>query len=122
MPSMDDPRWLRLVTIGLVLAALAVGYFLISGGFSQKANRSQAEVVKVEGSPTPSPTSEPSSILGQDTLIYPSPTPASAYNRIVDRTKGEMQTLPKTGFPSFLMGMFSASAMMVGWGLRKFPH
>ncbi|MBI2039935.1 hypothetical protein HYT18_02590 [Candidatus Microgenomates bacterium] len=118
---MDDPRWLRLITIGLVLAALAVGYFLISGGFSaRKVSNSQVEVAQIEGSPTSSPS--PSSVLGQDTFMAPSPTPASAYSRIAERTKGGVETLPKTAFPTFLLGIISASAIIAGWGLRKFPH
>ena len=121
MLNMDDPRWLRLVTIGLVLAALAVGYFLISGGFSgQKVNKSQAEVASVTSSPQP--LSTPDTILGQNIQPPPSPTPASAYSRIVDRTKGGVEILPKTGFPIFLAGVLSASAIIAGWGLRKFPH
>jgi len=107
---MEDPRWLRLVTIGLVLAALVVGYFLISGGFSQKANKPQAEVASVTSTPQPT------------LLPTVPPTPTSAYSRIADRSKGGVEILPKTGFPIFLSGVLSASAVIVGWGLRKFPH
>lgn len=31
-------------------------------------------------------------------------------------------TLPKTAFPVALFGIFSASAMISGWFLRKFPE
>ncbi len=111
---MDDSRWLRLITIGLVLAALAVGYFLLTGKLSSNSVTKQ-----------PSP---PPSVLGQNAQATPlpaggpTPTPASAYSRIVSRTQDGVQTLPKTGFPAGLAIAFSVSAIISGWGLRKFPH
>ncbi len=105
---MENSRWLGLITIGLVIAALAVGYFLLTGKLStNKSTISQA-------SPTPS-------VLGQNVQTTPAPTPMSAYNRIVSRNQGKVQTLPKTGFPVELAVVFSASAMISGWGLRKYP-
>ena len=110
---MDDPRWLRLITIGLVLAALAVGYFLLTGRLSSNnATKTQSQVNRV--------VSSPSSVLGQN--AQPSPSPTSAYERIVNRTKGEVQTLPKTGFPIGLAAVFSISAIISGWSLRKYPY
>ena len=117
--AMDDPRWLRLITVGLVLAALAVGYFLLTGKFSSNSLTKQS-------SPSPS-------VLGQNAQIAltPTPTPASAldrqtassaYNRIVNRTQGGTQVLPKTGFPAGLVIVFSVSAIISGWGLRKYPN
>lgn len=100
---MEDPRWLRLITIGLILAALAVGYFLISGKFTTKT--------------TNQPTQTPDAVLGQNTQAI---TP-SAYTRIAERTKGA-QTLPKTGFPVGLAIVFSVSAIISGFSLRKFPN
>lgn len=116
---MDDPRWLRLVTIGLVLAAIAIGYFLIAGKFSSnKSTKIQTQTtVQQTSQPTPSPT-----VLGQDTKSSSTTQPESAYNRIVQRTQGGAQTLPKTGFPTGLLGIISISAMIAGLGLRKFPH
>lgn len=115
---MDDPRWLRLVTIGLVLAAMAVGYFLIAGKFSaNKSAKPQTQVTKtVEQTPqpTPSPT-----VLGQDTSS--SSGAKSAYDRIAERTQGQVQTLPKTGFPLGLLAVISISTIISGLGLRKFP-
>lgn len=138
---MEDPRWLRLITIGLVLAALAVGYFLLSGRFSPKpANRTAAPVVSMT---PPGGTSAPSvtGVLGQNNQagsrsagvvsVSPSPSPASAYNRIVSRTQTTQtqgtqtkggQTLPKTGFPIELATVLSLSALISGWGLRRFPN
>ena len=108
---MDDPRWLRLVTIGLVLAALAVGYFLMTGKlFSPTKIKSQTPSPQVLGQNTPQPSPLPTS------------SPTSAYERIASRTQSQTQTLPATGFPAGLAVVFSASAIIAGYGLRKFPH
>ena len=114
---MDDPRWLRLVTIGLVLAALAVGYFLMTGKLFSPA-KTQSQVSKAVVSPTPS------AVLGQNTEPRPLPTssPTSAYERIASRTQSQIQTLPATGFPAGLAIIFSGSVIIAGYGLRKFPH
>ncbi|MBI2020373.1 hypothetical protein HYS94_03035 [Candidatus Daviesbacteria bacterium] len=114
---MEDSSWLRVVTIGLVLAAFAIGYLLISGRFSPFRTTAPDETAIVEQ--TPQPTSTPQ-VLGQNTPS-PQPTAPSAYSRIAERTKGGTQILPNTGFPAFLVGILSASAMIVGFGLRKFP-
>lgn len=114
---MDDPKWLRLVTIGLVLAALAVGYFLFTGKFS-------GNVIKKGSQANASPTA--TSVLGQSTQLSPVPTfvptqTPSAYTNIVNRAQGGTQALPNTGFSVGLAVVFSASTMIIGWGLRKFP-
>lgn len=112
---MDDPRWLRLITIGLVLAAFAVGYFLLTGGLAvNKSNR----VANKTTQPTMIPTAsvQPSS--------SPSPSPSasgSAYSQIVERNQSGAQTLPRTGFPVGLTIVFSVSAMVTGFSLRKYP-
>jgi len=99
--------------IGLVLAALAVGYSLWTGRFSS------SDIIEKQ-SPSPS-----ASVLGQDAQATSTPTPnstsESAYDRIVDRTQGGVQALPRTGFPMELAVVFSISTMISGWGLRKFP-
>lgn len=99
---MNDPRWLRVMTVGLILAALAVGYFLISGKFSNNIPPKDSQIKSVE--PTPFPTST-----------------ASAYERIVERNLSDVQTLPNTAFPISIMFVFSAGAVAVGLGLRRFP-
>ena len=122
---MEDPRWLRLITIGLILAALAIGYFLLSGRLTSNSavktttqtTNAVSDIVKA----TP-----PASVLGQNAQVAPSssPKPASqsAYDRIAGRTQNQVQTLPKTGFPEVLAGgIFSVGIMIFGWGLRKFP-
>lgn len=133
---MEDPRWLRLITIGLVVTALAVGYFLLSGRMVSNST------VKTPESATPS-----ASILGRNVQATSSPgasstprsTPLSAYDRIASRNQqsqpqtqsqlqsptqaqSQSQTLPKTGFSYLLAGIFSIGILISGWGLRKFPH
>ena len=108
---MDDPKWLRLITIGLILASLVVGYLLFTGAFaSHKAK-------KVVVPPSPSPVAD-AAVLPLQTSA---PFTSSAYNAIADRTQGSVQTLPNTGFPVGLLGAFSVGAVIAGWGLRKFP-
>ncbi|MBI2196350.1 hypothetical protein HYU45_01930 [Candidatus Daviesbacteria bacterium] len=118
---MDDPKWLRLVVIGLVLAALATGYFLLSGRLtSNKAATPGTQVSKNTAGVSPSP-----SVLGQATQGTPAPVsssaPASAYSAIVDRNQGGVQNLPNTGSPVIFISALAVSSMLVGWGLRKFP-
>lgn len=131
---MDDPKWLRLVTIGLVLAALAVGYFLLTGKLaSNSVTKPSTQVSKPVPTATPSASvTQTPSIVGQNNRVNsapaftptPTPTPVSAYNTITNRTKGGQETkaLPSTGFPAGLIAVFSVSAVIIGWGLRRFPH
>lgn len=112
--AMDDPRWLRLITIGLVLAALAVGYFLLTGRLSSNTTKTSSQVSKAIPSSSPTVTPSPA--------IIPTPSPISAYEAISNRTQGTPQTLPKTGLPVGLMTALSVSIIIAGWGLRRFPH
>lgn len=115
---MDDPRWLRVITVGLVLAALAVGYYIVTGAFSIKKTTPQTQINKTVQNtlenttpsvePTPKPSSQPQ-------------TTTSAYDRIIARNQAQIQTLPKTGIPVGLIVLLSTSVMTVGLGLRKFP-
>ena len=112
----ESNRWLRLITVGLVLSALAVGYFLLSGRLTSNSSvRTQSQEDKVVSSATPA-------ALGVTSSPTHSPASASAYTRIASRTQGGVQILPRTGFPVTLAAVFSASAMISGWGLRKFPN
>lgn len=116
---MDDSRWLRLITIGLVLAALAVGYMLFTGRFSanvsKKVTASPSSVLG-QNATTPVPSASPRVVVAS-----PSATPTTAYTAIVNRMQGSTQNLPNTGFPVEIV-MFSVSGMLVGWGLRRFPR
>lgn len=117
---MDDPKILRVITVGLVLAVLAVVYFLFTGGFSltkSKINQANKEV-QPSASSVASPSTEPS-ILGEQ-ITQPSPTPVSAYNAIAKRNLQATEVLPATGFPIDLSLAFSFSAIASGFALRKF--
>jgi len=122
---MDDPRWLRIITIGLVLAALVVGYFLLTGGLSVKKTNTVPQANKVQQTVAPSATVEPTPFsLIVDSQVSPTPKPSSvsAYSTIASRYQVEAQALPKTGFPVELATIFSISAIICGWSLCKYPH
>lgn len=111
---MDDPRWLRMITIGLVLAALAVGYFLFTGGLTSNSTQKVTnKVTQTSSTPAPVP------VL---TITPQSTATPSAYTRLSQRAQGGVQTLPNTGFPAGLVFVFSTGALISGWGLRKYPH
>lgn len=93
---MDDPRVLRILTIGLVLASLAVGYFLLTGGLGVKSKKVQTQTTQLEE-------------------VVESPAPEQTV------TQSNVQVLPSTGFPVGLAIIFSVSAIVSGWGLRQFP-
>lgn len=116
---MDDPRILRIITVGLVLAALAVGYFLLTGGFSVKSKKVQNQTNKVA---VESPT--PSAVAGIDyqPASTTSPAPQSAYDRIASRSQSSVQSLPNTGFPEGIAIVFSVGTLVAGWSLRKYPY
>ena len=113
---MDDPRVLRILTIGLVLAALAVGYFLLTGGLSVKSKKVQPQTTQVEVSPSPS------AVAGVDYQPSPSSSPQSAYDRLASRSQSNVQTLPNTSFPTGAAAAFSLGALVTGWSLRKYPY
>lgn len=120
---MEDQKWLRLVTVGLVLAAVAVGYFLFTSRFS--SNKSNKAVLGTVPSATASATPSVAPSIKPVVAIKPTPSPTSAYNKIVERTtKGgqSAETLPRTGFPIVSTVILLSSIMISGWGLRRFPH
>lgn len=106
---MEDPRWLRLVTVGLVLVALAIGYFLLTGRFTSD-NTKKAPTQISQASPIPQPTTPP-------VLEVSPPTPPAMAAAIKNRT-----TLPKTGYPQALLAVISIGVMVSGLSLRKFPR
>lgn len=118
---MDDPRILRVITVGLVLAVLAVVYFLFTGGFAvSKSKINQAnKTVQSQAPAVVSPSSTPA-VSGQQTA-QPSPTPTSAYNAIAKRNQQAAKTLPATGFPAGPAVVFSFAAVISGLVLRRFP-
>src|SRR5258708_3956019 len=123
---MDDPKSLRIVAVGLILAALAVGYFLLTGGFavtkSKKAQTQNTQIAGVVSSPTPS--SYGTVTPNPTTQAQDATSSASAYSRILSRNQaqGNVQTLPATGFPAGLAVVFSIGTIVSGWSLRKYPN
>ena len=116
---MDDPRWLRIIVVGLVLAALAIGYYLLTGAFSlSKTNKPQVQT-KTQTNTTIQVNSPAPKV---DPTVSPTTSPQSAYQKIMERNQAQVQTLPKTGLPVGFLGLLSISIMVTGLGLRKFPY
>src|SRR5437016_4136156 len=112
---MDQPKWLKLSAVGLVIVLAGVAYFLVIGRNSQ--NKNQTETLGTVEMASPSPLS-----VVSPTPVY-SPSPQSAYNTVMDRRNlANASTLPSTGFPTDLIGIFSVAVVVVGFGLRKFPQ
>lgn len=114
---MEDQRWIRLVTVGLVLAALAVGYFLLTGRFNSN-NQAKPNNQVINQNPTPIPAvsettaPSPSSVrIGSSPSSTPTPNP-----------RMNVTTLPATGYQLVILGIISTGVMISGLGLRKFPH
>lgn len=108
---MDDPRWIRLITVGLVLAALAVGYFLLTGRFtSNNVQKNQNQINEV--TPIPQPT-----IMPDATTNSPSSTPSA-----MAAARRNITILPRTGYQQVLLAIIAFGVMISGLGLRKFPH
>ena len=107
---MEADTRIKLIIIGLVLAAIVVGYFILSNRFRV-------------GSGTVSPT--PSPIV---TIPSPSPLPTDVSlssplpNTVSGTTKGGVENLPKTGFPLPLATAATMSVMLIGWHLRKYQN
>lgn len=130
---MENSRWLTILLIGLVLAGLVVGYFLLRNTFlTNPQPQIQQTTQTVQASP---PQQAPSDfVLGQNTNSSPSPlpnttfntitqpTPTSAFARLAQRTQAGTTTLPTTGFQLALTGLLSTSAIILGWKLRKYPR
>jgi len=110
---MEDTTRLRLILVGLFLAAAAIGYFI----FDQRRNEAQQFRANTE-------TVE--QIQVDD--VVPTLSPATLGESMPQTTKGGqplsqkgVTTLPATGAHDFLIGIFSVSAAIIGFGLRKFP-
>lgn len=96
---MQDTTRITLILLGLFLVSMALAFIVFSvfkefRGTTSVINKSPVEETIVKPSPTPSPV----------------PPPFSP------------QTLPKTGFPMPLVGIFATSFIISGYFLRKFPN
>lgn len=109
---MEDTTRLKLILLGLFLAAAALGYFVFVQRTNEKKIESQNQpIVQIEPSenfPTPTLSIGSPSTLGQTTK---GGQPSA---RVVDE-------LPKTGIPIALIAVFSLSGAIIGWSLRRFP-
>lgn len=120
---MDDPRVLRIITVGLVLAALAVVYFLLTGGIGVKSKKVQVQSNQTDQavlSTTPSASAMPVAVINPSPSATPTLTTKSG--AAIKRTQASVQALPNTGFPVGLAVVFSASAVVSGWSLRRYPN
>ncbi len=129
---MEDSRWSKLIIIGVVLAVLAGGYFFLTNKFIFNKSKNTA-------TDKPSQTSQPQSTNGnvensavlstetvdQANITSPQvvePSQRSAYETLANRNQQRVATLPNTGFPIYLIGTASLSAIIIGFSLRKFPN
>ena len=133
---MEDPRFLRIILFGLILAGLTIGYLIFTGRFI-KPQQAKTQTITQTATPTPIPiqiqiqiVASPSPFASATPSPIPSRTPVqksvvatpSAYARIADRTQNKVTTLPKTGLPTILIGVASLSAIISGWFLRNYPE
>ena len=126
---MEDTTRLKIILLGLFLAALALGYLIFSQRTATQEFQVDRPIQQMDVTPGVPAGGEPST-LGQ-TAVSPTaaqPAPATTGQPgITNSTKGgqpvpptEVSTLPNTGVPSVLVGIFSASAALAGWKLRGF--
>ncbi len=108
---MDDSSRLKLIILGLVLAAIAGGYLFFSGRFASKTNN---KIVQA----TPAPSMPP--------LVFTTPTPTpralvQASTLPVSGVSGtNVNNLPKTGIPMDLLGSIGAAGIVIGYALKRF--
>lgn len=117
---MEGDNRLKFMAVGLILAAVVVGYFIFAQRFSSNQTPKPSEVAtrpiqQFSPSPLPSPTSLPSNVPD---IILPDTTKGG-----LPTTKGGLPVtqLPATGVPSTLLSVFAISAAVSGYFLRRFP-
>jgi len=92
---MVEETRIKLIGAGLILATVVIGFLIFTQRLGGNKVTKQLDIPPViQASPSPTPVSSPV-VVGQ--------------------------TLPATGFPVGLFAIFSASAAIAGYGLRKFP-
>lgn len=124
---MEGDNRLKFMAVGLILAAVVVGYFIFAQRFSSNQTPKPSDVAtrpiqQFSPSPLPSPTPLPSNVPD---IILPDTTKGGE-----PLTKGGLPTtkggvpisqLPATGVPSTLLTVFAISAAVSGYFLRRFP-
>ncbi len=105
---MEADGKLKLIIVGLFLAAFVIGYFIIA----QRMQKVQTPpVIGIVQQATPAPSPQPPE----------TPVPNQLNPQKNGHIKG-VSSLPKTGFPIPLAGIFATSAVISGWFLRRFPN
>ena len=115
---MEDTTRLKIILLGLFLAALALGYLIFSQRTATQEFQVDRPIQQMEVTPGVPAGGEPST-LGQ-TAVSPTtaqPAPATTGQPVPPT---EVSTLPNTGVPSVLAGIFSALSALAGWKLRRF--
>ncbi len=105
---MEADGKLKLIIVGLFLAAFVIGYFIIAQRMQKVKTPPVTGIVQQA---TPSPAPQPTATLA--------PTPL---NQQKNGNVTGVSSLPKTGFPLPLAGVFATSAVISGWFLRRFPN
>lgn len=116
---MDGDNRLKLIIAGLFLAAIAVGYLIFSQRFTSPSTQTANNRSVVQASPTPVSTLAPTDSLSPSSDTLRQSTPGT--------TKGGLpatgiSALPATGAPAGLLAIFSLSAALGGYFLRRYPH
>lgn len=108
---MEDTTRLKIILVGIFLAAVALGYFI----FVQRRNEQE---FKAESRPI-------QQIETSQATLTVTPTPSGT--TLGQTTKGGQPSakvideLPATGIPTSLAAVFAVSAAIIGWSLKKFP-
>lgn len=92
---MQDETKIKLIGAGLILVTVIVVLVVFSKNMTPQTQTLEVTPI-VQVNPVPTPSVSPA-IQGA-------------------------KSLPKTGFPAGLFVIFSASAVLIGYGFRKFPH
>lgn len=115
---MEDTTRLKLILVGLFLAATALGYFILTQKRAEVSSKTQTRPIQQIESTKQNPTPT----LGVGSSATPAPGTLGANTQ----TKGGQplsgaSSLPATGAEDFLIAVFSTSAAIIGWSLKRFP-
>jgi len=111
---MEDRGRLGLVFLGVLLLIAALGYYI----YNQRVNVASQKAVNLPPIKTMTPgQASPAPVV----LASPSPISTTNPATLGAATKGGQ--LPKTGAPEVMLAVvYSTSALIAGWSLRKFPN
>lgn len=109
MTAMEGDGKFKLIIAGLILAAFAVGYFILSQKVKinpGKPNSSGDPVVSKLATPSPKASSTPENVISNGGKL----------------PNTGISSLPSTGFPLPLALPLVTSVMLSGWYLRKYSR